>query len=91
MKDRLSELAFARRLMKVMDSSPVVDMPVADVLDFVRNHEKLNKVLKVENDRIKLHTKKAQDYFIKLMNDDILHSKLTIIDYESSSKKKIAD
>lgn len=91
LKDRLSELAFARRLMKVMDSSPVVDMPVADVLDFVRNHEKLNKVLKVENDRIKLHTKKAQDYFIKLMNDDILHSKLTIIDYESSSKKKIAD
>lgn len=91
LKDRLSELAFARRLMKVMDSSPIVDMPVADVLDFVRNHEKLNKVLKVENDRIKFHTKKAQDYFIKLMNDDILHSKLTIIDYESSSKKKIAD
>lgn len=91
LKDRLSELAFARRLMKVMDSSPVVDMPVAYVLDFVRNHEKLNKVLKVENDRIRLHTKKAQDYFIKLMNDDILYSQLTRRDYESSAKNRIAD
>lgn len=91
LRDRLSELSFARRLMKVMDSSPVVDMPVADVLDFVRNHEKLNKVLKVENDRIRLHTKKAQDYFIKLMNDDILHSLLTRRDYESSAKNRIAD
>lgn len=90
LKDRLSELAFARRLMKVMDSSPVVDMPVADVLDFVRNHDKLNKVLKIENDRISLHTKKAQDYFIKLMNDDILHSLLTNWDYESSAKNRFA-
>lgn len=91
LRDRLSELAFARRLMKVMDSSPVIDMPAAEVLDFVRNHEKLNKVLKVENERISIHTKKAQDYFIKLMNDDILRSLLTRRDYESSSKNRIAD
>lgn len=88
LRDRLSELTFARRLMRVMDSSPVVAMPVADVLDFVRNHNKLNKVLKVENERISLHTKKAQDYFIKLMNDDILHSQLTKRDYESSAKNR---
>ena len=91
LRNRLSELAFARRLMKVMDSSPVVTMPVADVLDFVSNHEKLNKVLKVKNDRISLQTKKAQDYFIKLMNDDILHSQLTRRDYESSAKNRFAD
>lgn len=91
LRGRLSELAFARRLMRVMDTSPVVAMPVANVLDFVRNHDKLNKVLKVKNDRIRLNSKKAQDYFIKLMNDDILHSKLTRIEYESSSKKKIVD
>lgn len=88
LRDRLSELSFARRLMRVMDSSPVVAMPVAHVLDFVRNHNKLNKVLKVENERISLHTKKAQDYFIKLMNDDILHSQLTKRDYESSAKNR---
>lgn len=91
LRDRLSELSFARRLMRVMDSSPVIDMPIANVLDFVRNHDKLNKVLKIENDRISLHTKKAQDYFIKLMNDDILHSLLTRRDYESSAKNRIAD
>ena len=91
LRDRLSELSFARRLMRVMDSSPVVSMPVAEVLDFVRNHNKLKKVLKVENDRISLHTKKSQDYFIKLMNDDILHSQLTRRDYESSAKNRFAE
>lgn len=91
LRERLSELAFARRLMRVMDSSPVVAMPVADVLDFVRNHDKLNKVLKVEDDRIRLNTKRAQEYFIKLMNDDILHSQLTRRDYESSAKNRFAD
>ena len=89
LRGRLSELAFARRLMKVMDSSPVTGMPVAEVLAFVRQHDKLNKVLKVENERISLRSKKAQDYFIKLMNDDILHSQLTRRDYESSSKNYI--
>ena len=58
LRDRLSELSFARRLMRVMDSSPVVHMSVAKVLVFVRNHNKLKKVLKVENDRISLRTKK---------------------------------
>lgn len=91
LRDRLSESAFARRLMRVMDSSPVVDMPVADILDFVRNHAKLNKVLKVENGRISLSTKKSQDYFIKLMNDDILHSQLTKRDYESSAKNRFTN
>ena len=91
LRDRLSELSFARRLMRVMDSSPVVHMSVAKVLVFVRNHNKLKKVLKVENDRISLRTKKSQDYFIKLMNDDILHSQLTRRDYESSTKNRFAE
>lgn len=91
LRDRLSELSFARRLMRVMDSSPVADISVAEVLDFVRNHNTLKKVLKVENDRISLRTKKSQDYFIKLMNDDILHSQLTRRDYESSTKNRFAE
>lgn len=89
LRERLSELSFARRLMRAMDSSPVTDMPAQDVIRFVSQHDKLSNVLKVENERIKLSSKKAQDYFVRLMNDDFLHSQLTSQDYTSTSKNKL--
>lgn len=89
LRERLSELSFARRLMRAMDSSPVTDMPAQNVIRFVSQHDKLRNVLKVEDGRIKLSSKKAQDYFVRLMNDDFLHSQLTSQDYTSTSKNKL--
>ncbi len=89
LRERLSELSFARRLMRAMDSSPVTDMPAEDVIRFVSQHEKLRNVLRVGDGRIKLSSKKAQDYFVRLMNDDFLHSQLTSQDYTSTSKNKL--
>ena len=89
LRERLDELSFARRLMKAMDGSPVIGLPTPTVLDFVSNNPKLNNVLKVEDGKIKLDTKKAQSAFVSLLNDDFLYSKLTNNDYESSSKDRL--
>ena len=64
-------------------------MPAEDVIRFVSQHEKLRNVLRVGDGRIKLSSKKAQDYFVRLMNDDFLHSQLTSQDYTSTSKNKL--
>ena len=86
LRDRLSELSFARRLMRALDSSPVTEMPKQTIFDFIGNHEKLRSLLKIVDDKIVLSTKKSQDCFIRLLNDDFLHSNLTDKDYESKAK-----
>lgn len=55
----------------------------------MRNHDVLKNVLKIENDKIKLPSKKSQDSFIRLLNDDFLYSKLSKRDYESKAKNRI--
>lgn len=89
MQERLSEISFARRMMRALDSSPVTEIPVAEILEFVRNHDTLKDILKIENDRIKLPSKKSQDSFIRLLNDDFLYSKLSKRDYESKAKSRV--
>ena len=89
MQERLTEISFARRVMRALDSSPITEIPKKDIFDFVRNHDVLKNVLKIENDKIKLPSKKSQDSFIRLLNDDFLYSKLSKRDYESKAKNRI--
>ena len=84
MQERLTEISFARRVMRALDSSPKTD-----IFEFVRNHDVLKNVLKIENNKIKLPSKKSQDSFIRLLNDDFLYSKLSKRDYESKAKNRI--
>lgn len=88
LQDRLEELPFARKLMKALDSSPVLDMEVGVVLSFIQNKDKINRILKIENGKVVLGTKKSQDLFLRLLNDDLLHSELTTVDYSVGSKRK---
>ncbi len=89
LRAHLEDLSFARRLMRAMDNSPVTGLPANDVLDFVRNHQKLSTLLRINGDKFDLNTKKAQSAFVSLLNDDFLYSKLTRRDYESSSKDQM--
>ena len=91
LRARLDELPFARRLMRAMDNSPVTRLPSNDVLDFVRNHDTLRRVLRINGDKFELSNKRAQNAFISLLNDDYLYSKLTQRDYESSSKGPVVE
>lgn len=86
LRDRLEELTFARRLMRAMDNSPVTRLHADTVLDFVRQHQKLSQLLRINGNKFDLTSKRAQSAFVSLLNDDFLYSKLTQIDYESSAK-----
>lgn len=89
LQERLEELPFARRLMSTMKNSPIKSMPIKDILHFVNQNSALKKVLKIENGKIKLPSKRAQDSFIRLLNDDFLHSKLSNRDYEARAKNAL--
>lgn len=91
LRQRLDDLNFARRLMRAMDNSPVTTLPQKDVLDFVRMHQKLRNLIRINGDKFDLSTKRAQSAFISLLNDDFLFSKLTRRDYESSSKGPVRE
>ena len=45
MQERLTEISFARRVMRALDSSPITEIPKKDIFDFVRNHDVLKKCI----------------------------------------------
>ena len=87
LKGRLDELAFARRLMTAIESSPVIHLPQEQVLGFARQHTKLKKY--ISENKFRLDSKRAHSAFISMLNDDYLHSILTDRDYETSSKNRV--
>ena len=89
LRNRLDELAFARRLMTAVDSSPVIHLPEEKVLDFAGKHKKLKKY--VVDGKFRLDSKRSHSAFISMLNDDYLHSILTERDYETSSKDQVPE
>lgn len=89
MKARLDETAFARRLMRAVDSSGIMHMDKNEVKEFVDNHPILKNKIKYEGDKIDVSKKSVQNAFVRLMNDDYLHSNLSNKDYVASSKKPL--
>lgn len=91
LKERVSDARFARKLSKIPTSSPVFQLPQANIMSFVKGHLTLGEAFKYSDDKAKilLDTKKSQNYFLKLMNDDFLHSQLTAYDYLTPAKDKL--
>ncbi|MDL0431300.1 DUF4868 domain-containing protein [Marinobacter sp. TBZ242] len=93
-KDRIDEISFARKLVKAASKSPVLgQIPNEQVISFTNNHPALKGKFKYSYDgsQINLGTKKSQDLFLKLINDDFLQSELTKLYYESVAKDSIAE
>lgn len=90
LEERLDELPFARKLTKISTTSPVFNLPKRTIIDFARQHALLSSKLHFTgNDTIVLQTKKEQDLFVRLLNDDFLHSQLTDYDYMTPAKDKL--
>lgn len=90
LEERLDELPFARKLTKISTTSPVFNLPKRTIIDFARQHALLSSKLHFTgNDTIVLQTKKEQDLFVRLLNDDFLHSELTNYDYMTPAKDKL--
>ncbi|MCA0233216.1 MAG: DUF4868 domain-containing protein [Bacteroidetes bacterium] len=85
-------MATARKLMKVRNS-PVLNVPVNSVINFIRNHPELTGKINFNEDgtKISLDTGVSKRLFLKLLNDDYLFSQLTELQYDSHTKDKLLD
>jgi hypothetical protein len=84
------DLPSAKKLIKVR-RSPVLQVPTANVINFIRNHPKLNGKIRFNADEtlIALNTGVSKAFFLKLLNDDFLFSQLTELQYDTIAKDKI--
>ena len=93
LKDALEDLTFARKLSKVKKASAIFQLGITkeDIIRFTKNTPALRGKFKYsENgEKIRLGTKKSKLAFLKLLNDEFLHSELTKQYYEASSKDNI--
>ncbi|WP_289054315.1 anti-phage protein KwaB [Carboxylicivirga marina] len=91
LQERVEDVAFARKLSKISTTSPVFNFPSDHIMEFVRTHQTLGNEFRYSEDqnRILLDTKKSQNFFLRLMNDDFLHSQLTDFDYMTPAKDRL--
>ena len=92
LSERVSDVSFVRKLSKIASNSPVFTLPATSIIQFVRTHSVLSEYFRFNSgeDKIMLDTKKSQDWFLKLMNDDFLHSQLTDFHYQTPAKDKLS-
>lgn len=90
--DLVDEKTFARKLMSIRNS-PVLDVPVDRVIDFVKNHPILKKKIRLNEDetKINLDTSISKKHILKLLNDDYLSSNLTELEYDTLAKDRLHD
>lgn len=90
--DLIDEKTFARKLMSIKNS-PVLDVPVDRVIDFVKNHPILKKKIRLNEDetKINLDTSISKKHILKLLNDDYLSSNLTELEYDTLAKDRLKD
>lgn len=92
--EQLNELAQsltnAKKLMKVRNS-PVLNVPVANVINFINNHQELTGRFEFTEDgtKLKLTTGVSKKLFLKILNDDYLFSQLTELQYDTHAKDRI--
>lgn len=82
-----SNKPFQRKLVKAK-TSPVLNVPFEKVAEFVRQTESLTRKLRLNDTgtRFNLNSAASKKLFLKLLNDDYLHSPLTDIQYDSKAK-----
>ncbi len=89
MKERLTDITFARKLAQIGKHSIVLnELSMREIVHFIDNFTPLTNKFKFNEERSKfdLTTKNSQNLFLKLLNDDYLSSQLTNLYYDSSRK-----
>lgn len=89
LSDRVVDISFSRKLMKIKKDSPVLSLDKDKIINFTKTDAQLKGSFSYsENGLIVLDSKKAQNIFLKLLNDDFLHSRLTGTEYISKAKDR---
>lgn len=85
------DMTFTRKLMKINKESPVFKVEKKKILEFVKKNKVIKDILKIMTkdgiENILVSTEREKEMFLKLLNDDILHSELTDMLYISNSKE----
>lgn len=90
LEELVSDLSFARKLIRVARNSPVIiqNIPNPDIIAFSKLHPLTKNRMRYNEDETKfnLDTRVSKDLFIKILNDDLLTSELTKLYYDSLAK-----
>jgi hypothetical protein len=92
LEEHIEKIDFARKLVKSASNSPVLGkIPNIQIINFTKNHPALKGRFKYSSNgtQLDLKTKKSQNLFLKLLNDDFLQSELTKSYYDSIAKDKV--
>ena len=84
-KDKLTN---EKKMMKAKNS-PVLKIDKSELIARIRNHSWYKNMIKIENNEIIVNSEKEVGQFVKLLNDDILKSELTDVEYDSPAKKTL--
>jgi hypothetical protein len=86
-----NDIKLAKKILRIKTNSPVMQLPMATVVNFVSKHKPIMKKFRLSEDgtRLKLDTKVSKQLFLALMNDDFLTSELTKLYYAGLSKDKM--
>ena len=84
----MQELNFKKGLTKIKNS-PVLALRNNTLIERISKVEYYKNRLKIENDKIKVTSKKDAKIVVKLLGDDILQSPITESIYDSSAKIKL--
>lgn len=90
LNELVQSLATAKKIMKVRNS-PVLNVPVENVINFINNHHELTGRIGFNDDgsRVRLTTGISKKLFLKLLNDDYLFSQLTELQYDTHAKDRL--
>jgi hypothetical protein len=93
LREMISDLRYARKLMRVKAAPAVLELPFDQVRSFIKQHPKLRRRMRFNQDetRISLDTKTSKELFLKLLDDDFLRSDLTNILYEAEIKDPLSN
>lgn len=89
----LNDKSFMKNLARAYRSSPIFSQNISAerIMEFIEKSPTLKNDIRFNEDhtRICLRTKTARKQFLKILNDDYLHSLLTDIDYDTKAKDPI--
>jgi len=71
LEELIKEKKYAKRMVRVKASTPVLALPFDKLKGFIQTHPKLKRRIKFNDaqDKIKFHTKTSKELFLKLLSD----------------------
>jgi len=82
------KLTFAKKIMKAK-RSPVFKMNAHTLAERLKKHTRYKNMFTFDGDKIIISTNKSATAFVKMLNDQILRSDLTNVEYDASSKREL--